>query len=102
MDALIPKFIVLGIFLAAHGLAAKMGWYHKKPSVDTITHFLGGLAVSAWIKDWSIAIALIIGWEFLEMMLVSKHWRAFRESPLNKARDVLMGLFGYFIGVDML
>ena len=102
MDVLIPKFIVLGIFLLAHGIAAKMGWYHRKPSVDTITHFLGGLAVSAFIKDWTVAFALIIGWEVLEMLLVSEHWKAFRETPLNKARDILMGLFGYFIGVDML
>jgi len=101
MDPLITKFIVLGIFLVAHGIASWKKWYDKKPSVDTITHFLGGLAVSAFIKDWAVAIALIVGWEFLEMLLVSKHWRAFRESPINKVRDVLMGLLGYFIGVDV-
>ena len=96
------KIVVLVIFLIAHGIAAWKKWYYKRPSVDTITHFLGGLALSAWIKDWSVALALILGWEFLEMLLVSKNWRAFREKPLNKIRDVLMGLLGYFIGVDML
>ncbi len=102
MDPLFPKFFVLAIFLLAHGIAAWRKWYYSKPSVDTITHFLGGLAVGAFIKDWSVAIALILGWEFLEMLLVSKNWKAFREKPLNKVRDVLMGLLGYFIGVDML
>ena len=102
MASLEIKIGVLVIFLTAHGIAAWKKWYYKKPSVDTITHFLGGLALSAWIKDWGIAIALIVGWEFLEMLLVSKHWNAFREKPLNKVRDVLIGLLGFVIGVDML
>lgn len=102
MATLEGKVFVLIIFLAAHGLATWKKWYYRKPSVDTITHFLGGLAVSAWIKDWTVAIALILGWEFLEAVLVSKNWKAFRETPLNKVRDVLIGLLGYFIGVDFL
>ncbi len=102
MASLEIKIAVLVIFLLAHGIAAWKKWYYSKPSVDTITHFLGGLAVGAFIKDWSVAIALILGWEFLEMLLVSKNWKEFREKPLNKVRDVLIGLLGYFIGVDML
>ena len=102
MDPLIVKFIVSGLFLFAHGLAFYKGWYQKRPSVDTITHFLGGLFLSAWVKDWLVALALILCWEFLEMLLVNKRWRAFRETPINKVRDVLFGLLGYFIGVDMI
>jgi len=102
MDPLLPKFIILGVFLLAHGIASWKKWYNSRPSIDTITHFLGGLALSAWVKDWSIAFALIVGWEFFEMLLINKHWRAFRETPLNKIRDVLMGLLGYLIGVDIL
>ncbi len=102
MASLEIKVAVLVIFLVAHSIAAWKKWYYKKPSVDTITHLLGGLALSAWVKDWAVAIAIIIGWEFLEMALVSKHWHAFREKPLNKVRDVLMGLLGFAFGVDML
>ena len=102
MDPLLPKLVVSGIFLLAHGLASWKKWYYSRPSIDTITHFLGGLALSAWVKDWWIAIAIIFGWEFLEIVLVSRHWQAFRETPMNKIRDVLMGLLGFFIGVDFL
>jgi uncharacterized membrane protein AbrB (regulator of aidB expression) len=77
-------------------------WYYSKPDIDMITHFLGGLAVSAFIKDLGVAIALILCWELLEMALVNKRWKAFREKPLNKARDFVFGLLGFLIGVDFL
>lgn len=99
---LFTKFLVLTVFLAVHVLAHVKGWYYSRPSIDTITHFLGGLALSAFVKDWTVAIALIIGWEVLEMLLVNKRWHAFRETPLNKARDILMGLLGFIIGIDFL
>jgi hypothetical protein len=102
MDPLIPKFIVTVLFLLVHGLASYYRWYEKRPAIDMITHFLGGLFLGVWIKVWLVAFALIIGWEFLEMCLVTKYWKAFRETPINKVFDVLFGLLGYFIAVDML
>ncbi|MBN2067081.1 MAG: hypothetical protein JW744_01290 [Candidatus Diapherotrites archaeon] len=102
MDALWPKLLVVAIFLVVHGLASWRKWYFTRPEIDTITHFFGGLAVSAFIKDWITAIALIVGWEVLEAVLVRKNRANFREKPLNKLRDVLFGLLGYFIGVDIL
>jgi len=99
---LFTKFLILVIFLAVHLVAHVKGWYYTRPSIDTITHFLGGLALSAFVKDWATAIALIVGWEILEMLLVNKRWHAFRETPLNKARDILIGLLGFVIGVDLL
>ena len=54
MASLEIKLAVLAIFLITHGIASWKKWYYKKPSVDTITHFLGGLALSAFVKDWEI------------------------------------------------
>ena len=102
MDGVLLKFAVLGVFLAVHAAAYLRGWYYSKPEIDMITHFLGGLAVSAFVKDWGIAIALIIGWDIFEMLLVNKRWKAFRESPANKIRDIAIGLLGYMLGVDLL
>ena len=101
MATLEIKFAILGIFLITHFTAFYKKWYYTNPHIDTITHFLGGLAVGAFIKDWAIAIALIIAWEFLEMLMVSKYWLAFRETPINKVQDVLFGLLGFFIAVDV-
>ncbi len=97
MASLEGKILILAIFLAAHLLASWRKWYYSRPSVDKITHFLGGLALGAWVPDWTVAIALILGWEFFEMMLVNKKWKAFRESPINKITDVLFGLLGFFV-----
>jgi len=102
MVTLETKFAVLAVFLLAHGFASWKKWYYTKPEIDMITHFLGGLAVSAFIKDWYIAIALIIGWDILEMLLVNKRWKMFRESPMNKARDIAIGTLGFLLGVDVL
>jgi len=102
MAPLEVKILILAIFLATHAISSWKKWYYKRPQIDMITHFLGGLAVGAFIKDWAIAIALIFAWEFLEMLIVSRHWRAFRETPWNKIRDVLFGLLGYFIAVNMI
>lgn len=99
MAGLEAKILVLAVFLAVHCIASWKKWYYKRPEIDTITHFLGGLAVGAFIKDWAIAMALIIGWEFLEMLLVSRHWKAFRETPWNKVRDFLLGVLGFAIAV---
>jgi len=102
MVALETKFVVLAVFLVVHGFASWKKLYYTKPNIDMITHFLGGLAVSAFIKDWYIAIALIIGWDILEMLLVNKRWKMFRESPMNKARDIAIGTLGFLLGVDVL
>ncbi len=101
MDPMEIKFTILAVFLITHFTAFYKKWYYTRPQIDTITHFLGGLAVGAFIKDWSIAIALIIVWEFLEMLMVSKYWRAFRETPFNKVQDALFGLLGFFIAVNV-
>ena len=101
MPLLEIKFTILGIFLITHFTAFYKKWYYTRPHIDTITHFLGGLTVGAFIKDWSIAIALIIAWEFLEMLMISKYWRAFRETPINKIQDVLGGFLGFFIAGDI-
>jgi len=98
---ILAKYAITALFLAAHGIASWKKWYYKKPSVDTITHFLGGMMVGAWVGDWTVAIALILGWEFLEMVLIRERRQAFRESPINKARDVLVGLLGYLISYGM-
>ena len=95
------KFAILAVFLIAHFAAFYKKWYYKRPQIDTITHFLGGLAVGAFVKDWGVAIALIVGWELLEILMVSKYWNAFRETPLNKVQDGLFGLLGFFIAVDV-
>jgi len=102
MAVIEAKILVLAVFLATHCIASWKKWYYKRPEIDMITHFFGGLAVGAFIKDWAIAIALIIGWEFLEMLLISSRWKAFRETPLNRVRDVLCGFLGYFIAVNMI
>jgi len=102
LDPLVPKFAALIIFLAVHLVANWKKWYYTRQGIDMITHFLGGLVLGAFIRDSAVAVALILGWEFLEMALVSKHWHAFRETPANKIRDVLLGLLGYVIGFGML
>ena len=102
LDPLIPKFAILAIFLGVHFIASYKKWYYSRPDIDTISHFLGGLTLGAFIQDMGIAIALILIWEFIEMALVNRRWRAFRETPLNKIRDVLLGLLGYVIGFGML
>jgi len=102
MPTLFGKFLILIVFLTAHLVAHTKGWYYSRPTIDTITHFLGGLTLGAFVTDWATAIGLIIGWEVLEMLLVNKRWHAFRETPLNKARDILIGLLGFVIAVGML
>jgi len=67
-----------------------------------ITHFLGGLVLGAFVKDWQIAIALIVGWEVLETLLITGHRRAFRENPLNKLSDLFFGIMGYFFGFELI
>jgi len=101
MATLEGKIILLVLFLAAHIIASWKKWYDKRPVVDTITHFLGGLVLGAFLKDWMVAVAIIVGWEIFEMLLVSKHWRSFRETPLNKIRDVLFGLLGFIISLGI-
>jgi hypothetical protein len=96
------KLSVLAIFLLVHGIASWRKWYYKKPEIDMLTHFLGGLALSAFLKDMQIAFALIVAWEILEVLLIKEGKKAFREKPLNKLRDVAMGMIGYIVGLDTL
>jgi len=102
MAVLWVKFLFLAIFLAAHALASWKKWYYKKPEIDTITHILGGLVLGAFIKDWTVGFALIIAWEAMEVLLIRENRRAFREAPLNKARDIIVGAIGFLFGLDML
>ena len=96
------KLSVLAIFLLVHGIASWRKWYYKKPEIDMLTHFLGGLALSAFLKDLHTAFALIVAWEILETLLIKENKKAFREKPLNKLRDVAIGMIGYVVGVDVL
>ncbi len=96
------KLLVVAIFLLVHGIASWQKWYYKKPEIDMLTHFLGGLALSAFLKDLQTALALIVAWEILEVLLIKEGKKAFREKPLNKLRDVAIGMIGYIVGVDTL
>ncbi len=96
------KLSVVAVFLVVHGLASWKKWYYSRPEIDMLTHFLGGLALGAFVKDWSVGFALIIAWEALEVLLIRENRRAFREHPLNKARDVLIGSLGFLFGVDLI
>jgi len=64
MASLEAKILVLAIFLIVHFTAHYKQWYYSKPDIDMITHFFGGLAVSAFIKDLGVAIAILLGWKF--------------------------------------
>lgn len=98
MDTFMDKLIILAIFLTVHLFASERGWYYKHTSVDVITHFLGGLTLGAFLKELPIAFGLIFLWELLEAALSKPDKLRFKESPLNKARDILSSTLGYLIG----
>jgi hypothetical protein len=96
------KMAALAVFLFVQGLAHWRKWYYRYQRIDMLTHFLGGLALGAFLKDFEAAIALIVAWEFLEMLLVRENRKAFREKPLNKASDLFLGVLGYTFGLEFL
>ena len=98
----LPQIASIAIFLIIHGTAHWQKWYYKYPRIDMITHFFGGLALGAFIKDWQIALALIIAWELLEMLLVKENREAFKERPLNKLSDLFFGIIGFMFGLEFL
>ncbi len=96
------KLATLAVFLFVQGLAHRGRWYYRYQRIDMLTHFLGGLVVGAFLKDFEIAIVLIVAWEILEMLLVRENREAFRERPLNKISDLFFGILGYYFGFDFL
>ncbi len=98
--ALELKVALAALFIIVHSVAHTKGWYYRFPRVDMLTHFIGGLVVGAFIKDFEIAIALIVVWEFIEMVLVSQRSSQFKEDPLNKLSDVFFGFVGFVFGFE--
>lgn len=96
------KLASLVVFLIVHGVVHFKGWYYDYERVDMLTHFLGGLALGAFLKDYEIAIALFVGWEFFEMLLVRESRDSFKEDPLNKISDVFFGVIGFAFGFEFL
>lgn len=94
--------IIILVFIAVHYTANQYGWYQNFPYVDIVTHFFGGLILGLFVKELVLAIGLIFLWELLEALMVKEFRDKFKESPMNKLRDVLVGLVGYLIGVDFL
>ena len=94
------KFAILGIFLIVHLTAHWKKWYYTEPRIDMVTHLLGGLALGAFLKDFEVAIALIIGWEIFETLLIKENRQAFRENPLNKVSDLFFGIIGFAFGFE--
>ncbi len=94
------KVAVLLIFLIVHIVAHYKNWYYKYERIDMLTHFLGGLALGAFIKSYEVSIALIIAWEAMEHLLITEKRQAFREDPLNKLSDLFFGILGFIFGFD--
>lgn len=58
----------------------------------TIVHFIVGLGLGITMKRWEYSVGYALGWEFFE-------WYDGRvEGFLNNALDVVMGVFGAFVG----
>ena len=90
---------MFGVFLVVHGAGVHFKWYQHYRYFDIVTHFLGGLALSAFIKIAAIALFLMVIWEIIEMLLVVKGKKNFKETFPNKLRDLLLGSAGYFMGL---
>ncbi|MDP6670506.1 MAG: hypothetical protein QGI60_01680 [archaeon] len=96
------KLAALAVFLIVHGVAHFKGWYYTPERVDMLTHFLGGLALGGFLKDYEIAVPIIFGWEFFEMLLVRESRAAFKENPFNKISDLFFGILGFAFGFEFL
>jgi len=94
--------ILIAAFIAIHCAANKYNWYQNFPYVDIVTHFLGGLILGMFVKELVLGLGLVFLWELFEALLVKESRDKFKESPMNKLRDVLIGLAGFLIGVDFL
>lgn len=94
--------VVIALFLCIHGLASWRKWYYRRPEIDVLTHFLGGASLGVFIKEAPLGLGLIFLWELFEALLVKEGRRKFRESPMNKVRDLLAGLLGFLVGVEFL
>jgi hypothetical protein len=94
------KVALLAIFIIVQAMAHWRRWYYRYQRIDMLTHFLGGLVVGAFLKDFEIAIALIFAWEAVETLLVRENREAFRENPLNKISDLFFGFLGFYFGFE--
>jgi hypothetical protein len=90
---------IILVFAIVHLTAVIMEWYNTYPDVDVITHFLGGMALGILVKNVALAVALILLWEVIEIVL-SRPWKKeFNETLPNKVRDVIIGFAGWAIVV---
>ena len=91
--------LVFLVFLAIHVIGVLLKWYEKLRYFDVLTHFLGGISLSIFIKNFTLAFFLILTWEVVEMALVVPGKKKFREDLPNKLRDLFFGIAGYLIGI---
>lgn len=94
--------VVVALFLAIHAFASWRRWYYSKPEIDVITHFLGGASLGFFVKETPVGFGIIFLWELFEALLVKEGRQRFRESPMNKVRDLLAGMLGFLAGVEFL
>jgi len=85
------------LFAIVQTYASLARLYEKYPSVDMLTHFLGGLALGALVKDFVLAVSIILIWEALEIVLIKPGKPTYRETLENKIRDGIITLVGWAI-----
>ena len=99
MDSFALGLLVFAVFVTAHVIGSHYKLYQKGSNFDMLTHFLGGLCLSFFIKNSVLAIFLLIGWELIETNLTKPTSNVFRETLTNKLRDLAVGMAGFLLGL---
>ncbi len=88
---------ILFVFLVVHFTSDYFKLYQKTTYIDIVTHFIGGLALGFFIKDFTFAFVLLIAWEALEVLLIRRGSEKFKETWQNKVRDLFAGFAGWLL-----